>query len=206
MVRFVVDGEDILQSHQFRHDSLEHLALGFQRVQLAAGTALQQAASALGQLHALPQFESVVVGDDDLGLVQIRQHVAGHDLAAGVIAVRIIGQQHAQTILDGQARGDQQEASGEFLALRMAHGIDGLPSDEHGHDRGLASTGRQLERQAHQVGIGIVAGLFQVIEEALAILAKLRSDLGQPDGGLGRFDLAEKRAHTGELVVAPMFQ
>ncbi|CFN63430.1 Uncharacterised protein [Bordetella pertussis] len=45
-----------------------------------------------------------------------------------------------------------------------------------------------------------------MIEEALAVLAKLRGDLGQPDGGLGRFDLAEERTHTSELVVAPMFQ
>ena len=88
----------------------------------------------------------------------------------------------------------------------MPHGIDCLPRNEHGHDRGLACPGGQLQRQAQQAKIGIIAGLFQVFEKALAIFAKLRGDLGQPDGGLGSFDLAEKRAHISKLVVAPMFQ
>ena len=41
MVRLVVDREDVLQSHQFRHDPLKHLAFSFLRVQPAAGAALQ---------------------------------------------------------------------------------------------------------------------------------------------------------------------
>jgi hypothetical protein len=51
-----------------------------------------------------------------------------------------------------------------------------------------------------------MTGLFQVIKEALSLSTKLWSDLCQPDGGLGCFDLAEERAHTGNFVIAPMLQ
>ena len=36
VVRLVVEHEDVLQAHQVGHDPLEHLAFGFQRVQLLA--------------------------------------------------------------------------------------------------------------------------------------------------------------------------
>ena len=44
--------------------------------------ALKQRAAALGELDPLAQLEGVVVGDDDLGPVQIVEHVARHQFAA----------------------------------------------------------------------------------------------------------------------------
>ena len=67
MVRLVVEDEDVLHAHQVGHDALDHLAFGFERVQLVARAALEQRATAFGELHALAELEGVVVGDDDLG-------------------------------------------------------------------------------------------------------------------------------------------
>jgi len=47
-------------------------------------------------LNALAQHEGVVVGDDDLGLEKIPEHVARNEFAAGVVAVGIVGLEHAQ--------------------------------------------------------------------------------------------------------------
>jgi hypothetical protein len=37
MMRFAVDDDDILHSHQLGHDTLEHLALGFERLEFLGG-------------------------------------------------------------------------------------------------------------------------------------------------------------------------
>ena len=204
VVRLVVEDEDVLHAHQVGHDALEHLAFGFQRVQLVAA-ALEQRAAALGELHALAELEGVVVGDDDLGAFEVVEHVAGHQFAAGVVAVRIVRLEDAQAVLDREARRDDQEAAGEVLAAGPAHGVDRLPGDEHRHDGRLAGAGGELQREAHQFGVGVVVGVGQVFEEALAGLAtsaRPRSARCRLDG----FDLAEERADAAELVVAPVLE
>jgi len=110
---------------------------------------LQQRPAGGGDLHGFPQLEGVIVGDDDHGALDVAQHVARHDLAAGVVAVWVLQQQHAQAILDGQARRDQQEATREFFAVWAAHSVNSLPRDDHRHHRGLARTSSQLQSQAH---------------------------------------------------------
>ena len=99
----------------------------------------------------------------------------------------------AQAILDGQARRDDEESARELLAVGAVHGVDGLPRDEHGHDRGLARAGGELQRQTAEFGIGLGVGLDEMVEEALAALARLRGDLGEPDRGFDRLDLTEER-------------
>jgi hypothetical protein len=76
----------------------------------------------------------------------------------------------------------------------VAHGVDRLPGDEHGHDGGLARARSQLQGETHQLGIGVGVGLLQMFEEALARLAELRRDFGQPDCCLRGFDLTEEGA------------
>ena len=61
----------------------------------------------------------------------------------------------------------------KLLAVRVAHGVDGLPGDEHGHDGGLAGAGGQLERDAEQLRVGIAVGAGQVLEKLLADAASL---------------------------------
>src|SRR5439155_13267007 len=84
--------------------------------------------------RARPPLEGVVVGDDDLGAVDVVQHVARHQLAARIVAVRIVRLEDAQAILDRDPGRDNEEPAGETLALWASDGVDGLPRDEHGHD------------------------------------------------------------------------
>ena len=62
-----------------------------------------------------------------------------------------------------------------------------------------------FKRETHQFGIGVLVGGGQVVEESLAAL-RLGRDLGQPDGGFHRFDLAEERADAAELVMPPVLE
>ena len=205
VMRLVVQDEDVLHAHQIGHHPLEHLSFGFEGIQFLAAP-LKQGASALRKLDALAKLEGVVVGDDDLGAVHVVQHVARDQFAAGVVAVRIVRLQDAQAVLDREARRNNEEAAREALALRVAHRVDGLPGDEHRHDGGLAGAGRQLQREAHQLRIGVVVGVGQMFEKALARLSRLGRDLSQPDRRFDRLDLTEERTNAAELVVPPVLK
>src|SRR5690242_20241437 len=74
-------------------------------------------ARARGEPHPLAQLKGMVVGDHDLGAVDIGEHVRGHQLAVFVVAIGIVGLEHAQPIADSDAGRDDQEAAGEALAL-----------------------------------------------------------------------------------------
>ena len=86
----------------------------------------------------------MVVGDDDLTAAQVAHHVAGDQLAGFVIALGVIGQQHAQPVFDGQAGGHQQKAACVFFAVGAAHRIDRLPGNQHSHHGGFTRTRGQL--------------------------------------------------------------
>ena len=206
VMRLIVDDEHTAQPHQVRHDALEHLAFGFKRIELLAVPPLQQPAPTLGQLDALTRLEGVVIRDDDLGALQVAAHVAGHQFAPLVVAVGVIGLQHAQPVFDGQARRDQQKPACELLAVGAAYRIDGLPGNQHRHHGGFASARRELKGQAHQLGIRIVVGCGQVVDEDLAGLAEVWRHFRQPDCCLYSFDLTEKGAHTAERMMPPVLQ
>ena len=165
VMRLVVDNQNVLHAHQVRHDALQHLAFGFQGQRSVAGAALQQLAATFGQLNALTHLEGVVVRDDDLGFAHVVEHVVGQQLTVFVIAVRVVGLQDAQTVLDGQARRADQKATGEVLAGWSAHSIDGLPGDQHGHDGGLAGTRCELECQTHQFRVGVFVGTGKMVKQ-----------------------------------------
>src|SRR5437764_12504101 len=78
---------------------------------------LEQGATASGEFQPFTQLQGVVVRDDDLGALEIAQHVARHQLTAGVVTIRVIGLEHAQAITDGQTGCDDQETARERLAV-----------------------------------------------------------------------------------------
>ena len=45
-MRFIIQGHDVFHAHQFGQDALEHLAFGFQRIQVFTAPALEQGATA----------------------------------------------------------------------------------------------------------------------------------------------------------------
>jgi hypothetical protein len=91
--------------------------------------ALEQRATGLADLQRLARLESVIIGDDDLGAIDIRQHVHRDQFAAAVVAVRVVGLKDTQPVLDGDSRGDNQEsaaveaAAGVRAALMVCHAI-----------------------------------------------------------------------------------
>ena len=71
-----------------------------------------------------------------------------HEFALAVIAVRVVRQQHLQSVLDGNPRRDDEESAREPVAAGMAHRVDGLPRDQHRHYCCLARAGRELQCSA----------------------------------------------------------
>ena len=71
-----------------------------------------------------------------------------------------------------------------MLAARAADGIDGLPRDEHRHDRGLARAGGELQREAHQFGIGVFVRCGKMLEHAF------------PGGGCGATSVSQMAVST----------
>ena len=67
----------------------------------------------------LAELEGVEVGDEDLGLAELVVQVAGHDVALAVVVVRVVRQQDAEPVADGDAGGDDQERVGEAGVLRV---------------------------------------------------------------------------------------
>ena len=145
------------------------------------------------------------VGDDDLGSVQHAKEVARQQFSVAVVAVGVVGLKHAQPVADGQPGGDDEEATGEPAAARVAHRVDRLPGDEHGHDGCLAGAGSELEAEAIQTGIRPLVRGSQVFEEATPG-CRPGCGLDQPDRGLHRLDLTEKGPDAGRGVVAPVVQ
>ena len=94
---------------------------------------------------------------------------SGHQLAAAVVAVRVVRLQHAQPVLDRDAGRDDEEAAREALAARAAHRVDRLPGDEHRHHGRLAGAGGELQREARSSGLASALAVVEVLEEPLAV-------------------------------------
>ena len=69
-MRLVTEHDDVFEAHQIAAGALQHLTLGFERVQLRPAS-LRQRPPGLRHLHALASTKGVVFGDDDLGSAQV---------------------------------------------------------------------------------------------------------------------------------------
>jgi hypothetical protein len=70
----------------------------------------------------------------------------------------------------------------------------------------VAGAGRQLQREAQQFGVGLLVGAANMGPDPGADRGTVRGDLGEPDRGLDRIDLAEERPQVLELMMPPMLQ
>ena len=102
---------------------------------------------------------------------------------------------------------DDQEAARELLAVRVAHRVDRLPGDQHRHDGRLAGAGRELQREAEQLGVRLLVGAVDVRPELGAAAARssarprsARSPSRPPRSG------RRTGARRCELMVPPMLQ
>ena len=169
MVRLVIDDENVLHAHEVGHDALEHLPFRFQRIQFVTTTPLKKLAPAFRQVDTLTKFESVIVGDDDLGSIHLFNHVAWNKFATDIIAVRVVRLKNAQTIFDRQAWGTDQKASGEMFARWVSHRVNSLPRDDHRHNGCLARARCQFQREAHQLGVRIPVRGREMFKYALSV-------------------------------------
>ena len=94
--------------------------------------------------HRPGEQRALGIGDHDAGALHIGQQLGRRQFAAAVVAVRVVRLKHTQAIAYGQTRRHDQKTAGKSLALRMTHGIDGLPRDQHGHHRGFAGAGGEF--------------------------------------------------------------
>ena len=88
MVRLVVDDVDAVIVEQLPAGPLQHLRVGFRRLERLGIVPLQEAARDLGQRQRLAMLEGVVVRDHDLRAADLGQHLRRHDLARLVVIVR----------------------------------------------------------------------------------------------------------------------
>ena len=95
VMRLIVKHEDVFQAHQVGHDALDHLAFRLFSLKFIASAACQKQASALGKFDSLTELEGVVVGDDDLGAIDIIEHVARYQFAVLVVAIGVVRLQNA---------------------------------------------------------------------------------------------------------------
>ena len=144
VVGLVVDGHDVFHAHEVRHDPLDHLTFGFQRLDVLSRAAFQKETSTFGNFDSFAELEGMVVGDDNLRLADVIEHIVWDKLTAGVVAIRVIGLKNTETILNGEAWSDDEEAASELLATGMTHSVDCLPCDQHRHDGGFSRARSEL--------------------------------------------------------------
>ena len=203
----VVEHENVPEAHQFGHDALQHLALGLRERPGRPLAPLQQGAGPLRKGLALAAAEGVVVRDHDARLTERIEEVGRGQLAFAVVAVRIVRLQHAQPVADRDAGSDDEETPREALAAGVTYGVDRLPGDDHRHHGGLAGSGRELEGEPPEAGVGVLAGALQRAQQfARPPIAALGRHLGQPDQRLDGLDLAEEGAEVAELVPPPVIE
>ncbi len=77
VVRLVVENENVLHAHEVGHHPLEHLAFGFQGVQLFSSP-LKQGTPTRREFDPLAELEGVVVRDHDLRAMDVVQQIAGY--------------------------------------------------------------------------------------------------------------------------------
>ena len=205
VVRLVVQRQHVLHAHQLGHHALEHLSFGFERLQLRTGRALEERASAGGELEPVAAFEGVVVRDDDPRLLDVLEQVVRDQLARAVVVVRVVRLQDAQAIADGQAGCDDEKAAGEVFAAGPANGVERLPGDQHRHDGRLAGPRGEFQREPLDLRIRVGVDRLQVVEQSFA-RRQMRRDFGKPDRRFDRLDLTEERTDAAELVMSPVLE
>ena len=194
VVGLVVDDDDVLLVAQLAADAAHHLVGRFGERRLVCPSARIDLVS-LPAATFSRSWKAWKLVMRILAWPSWSMQLGRDDVALAVVVLRVVGQQHAQPVADGDAGRDDQEGVGEAGVLRVGELVERVPGDEHGHDDGLAGAGGHLEGRARQAGVrGVVRLAERVLDPGIAVLL---GDLGDVDGGFEGFDLAEE-----ELLLA----
>ena len=207
VVCLVVDDENVLHAEQFRHHAAKHLPLGLERLQsVPAGRApFEQTLRHRRSCNAFPQFERVVIGDDDDCLLHFVEHVRGNELARSVVGIRIVRLKHAEAVANRQSGSADKEASRKHFARGRADGVERLPRDDHRHNGRLSRAGGEFQRDTEKLRICLLVRVANTSKNLLTFVA-LGRDFLKPYQRFRRFNLTEERALCRKLMSSPMLE
>lgn len=190
MMSFIINDNDILFVAQFSADAAYHFVWRFgERIGLAA---LQQALRESARGDSLSWFESMKIGDDDFGAIQVGLKFQRHNVELAIVVVGVVGQQHPQPIADGNAGRDDQKGVTETRVLSIGNFVENVPGDEHRHHHSFAAAGGHFKCDTKQQRVGLFVGITNfVFDPGVAVFV---GDFGQIDGRFQRFNLAEKQS------------
>lgn len=89
VMRLVVDNNDILHAEQIFARALQHFAFGFFGNQFFVAPPGQNRFANLIRIEPPAPTQSMKIGDDDLRLAHLGQHLLRHEMAACVVTLRI---------------------------------------------------------------------------------------------------------------------
>ncbi len=197
VVSLVVQNDDVLAAHQVGSaDAGDHLAFRLCEGLLAVPPA-EDLTVEFRDLLFLPEHEGVIVGDDDPRLADAIDQI-GRDEVQRLVDVLGVGRdQDTQPVADGDAGRDDQEGVGKRPGIRAPRLVDGVPRDDHPHDRRLARACRHLGGETIEAGVGLGVGVLKLLAKTV------RRDLGQIDQRLDSLALAKEQP-PGPGRFAPM--
>ena len=102
--------------------------------------------------------------------LDVVEHVARDQLAAGVVAVRVVRLQDAQAVLDGEAGRDDQEAAGEVLAAGRRTALTVCQAISIAMTVVLPAPVASFSARRNSSGLASLLARREVLEEALAVL------------------------------------
>jgi hypothetical protein len=184
----VIDDDDVLLVAELAADAPHHLVgrLGERAVPIARENLLSER----GAVGMLAGQKGVVVGDDDLRLLQVGQQFGWQQVELAIVVLPFAGHEHAQAVANRDAGGDDEEGVGEMAVLAVGEFVQRLPGDQHRHHDRFACAGRHLRRQAIQEWIRPGIPLAEFLLDPL--VAELAGHLGDVDDRFDRFELAEE--------------
>ena len=197
VVGFIVQDHEILLVSEFAAHATHHL-IG--RLGKAAGAASgEDRFRDLTGGDRLAKLKRMEVGDQNPGLAELLARMRWSDVTNAKVVLRIVRQENAQPIADGNAWRNDQKGVGETSILGICELVQRMPGDEHGHNDGLTGACRHLERDSWQSGVRSVIAITKVVLDP-RVAVSLR-DFHDVDGRLECFDLAkEKFSNTIRIV------
>ena len=98
------------------------------------------------------------------------------------------------------------DPAGIWLVCCTPSSVDRLPGNRHRHHRRFARTRCKLQRQTHNLRLGIMALILKMVKEPFRSLSCRLRHLGEPYRSFNHLNLAEERADTVERMTPPMLK
>jgi hypothetical protein len=92
------------------------------------------------------------------------------------------------------------------MAVVALNSVNGLPRNQHCHDRRFPGACCQLQGEPHQLRVCLGICIRKMLSESLTELSSFWRNFGQPYDSLYRLDLAKEGTNAVKFVVAPVLQ